>query len=97
MEKILVSLITIHLYAAHLTHILISPQSQLNHKNAHCRESIIYIISKLHDIFGDDVAIVADLPLKLIATLHDQQPAVRQIAFDTLVKLKGLYGESMLV
>ncbi len=67
----------------------------LNHKNYRVREHILLTMSKLCDIYGDDIIVVPNLAIKISNLLGDAQLSIRQTCIVILLKLYGVYGETM--
>jgi hypothetical protein len=52
-------------------------------------------MSKLCDIYGDDIIVVPNLAIKISNLLGDAQLSIRQTCIVILLKLYGVYGETM--
>ena len=61
------------------------------------KEHILLIISKIQDIFGEQLRNLPSLLPKVCGLLNDQQNSVRSLAIDTLVKLSSVFGDELMV
>ena len=69
--------------------------ANLNHKNYRIREHVLLTMSKLCDVYGDDIIVVPNLATKVSNLLGDAQLSIRQTCVTILLKLYGVYGEIM--
>ncbi len=69
--------------------------ASLNHKNYRIREHVLLTMSKLCDVYGDDIIVVPNLAIKISNLLGDAQSPIRQTCVVILLKLYSVYGETM--
>ena len=69
--------------------------THLSSRNQKLKESILGLIMRLHEVYGEGLRTSSSLVPAIALTLNDSQSVVRQLAITTLVNLHSVFGDQL--